>query len=145
MTKSPGACATSFNDEEHSLDDVWLQDEFKFGRPRTLWEEGTPHFTFSPNPRPPPSVAEFESRRKNLDSVICTLGHPGDVNLLSTARLMEIGMFIAHTDFTAQDIRIFGAIQMASWDCVIFLQHLMGNNRRPLILSQSMAKLWQTQ
>ena len=96
MANSPSKCGINSDDKKLSSNNVWLQDEFEFGRPKTLKEKRTPHFSFLPNARPLPFVTEFEPRRKLLDSVIFTLAHLGDVNLLSAARLIEIGMFILH-------------------------------------------------
>ena len=42
------------------------------------------------------------------------LGHPGEVNLLSAARLVEIGMFVAHTALTPPDDKVFVNIQKAT-------------------------------
>ena len=41
---------------------------------------------------------------------------------------MEIGMFIARAAPAQPDTTVFGVVQMAAWDCVVFLQHLIGDN-----------------
>ena len=93
-----------------------MRENLKF---KTDGDNGIPYFA-STVPCDTPRLAV--GGREDLESLLYTIGHKNDINLLSTSDLVTLGMFCASVDSRPTISATYEFVHRAAIDCVIALK-----------------------